>query len=187
MKKYPIIDEEDLLEAIQRYKEEDSEHLEYIGNSVEDFTENLLEYRDENIKALKKALVVYRDSGLLTKDSLEIVNKLIGDKKLMSKIVVVCDGSWLNNRIYNRVLPSLRIELKPEFALYKEKDYDKFERLSCKKKIDWLYNHFDYIFIQIYLASSREDLLNYCYLQMRYMVTTSTIPVFWHDGTPCYC
>lgn len=191
MKKYPYFDEAAVKNNIGFYKR--------IGKegpivSIDKFVEELMSYRNEKLKGLYKTLITLRDNkDLITEDSLMIVNKLIGDHKLMSKAIVIYDGSYLNNRIWCDITAGeneMVLELIPQFNLWKDKAYDKFEKLDSIQKINWLYNNFDYIFIHIDMMYSRHDIVRFInnrhYLHKTSHYDYYITPIINRDGSLIY-
>lgn len=165
--KYPYISEKEVAETLKFYNENphiDSPTIKVMGRTIEQFIENLNKRaRMDNDGRLIKSLVAYRDNkDLLTDESIQVINKLLGDRKLRSKIRLVSDGSFLVNRIWGFVnTESGKIVIRPEFdGRSIEVDTSNFYKLSTKKQIDWLYNHFDIIHVQIGLIETRDDILD---------------------------
>jgi hypothetical protein len=158
---YPSISEKSVAESIELCKRNHIENR--LGETVDEFMNNLKNRSKViNDKDLVKSLIVYRDNkDLLTDESIEVVNKLLGDTKIRNKIRIVYDGSYLVNRIWGSVdLEKGKIALIPEFSGYEiDVESSKFDNLSLKKKIDYLYNHFDTIYLQINLVKSVLDII----------------------------
>ena len=138
-------------------------------SSVEDTAkrhiESNLTYR--NNKGIIKALSTLRKYGKMDNDSLEIVNKLIGDHKLRKKFVVACDGSYLSCRIWlyidTRDEGKFNLEIDCPIIDKYEKLSEKFDNMCSKEKINFLYNHFDLIPIQLGrldMMTTEEELLS---------------------------
>ena len=165
---YPWYDEKGINELIENLKKPAS-HSTYFTNRYGNKTfEEIVQYQldlavEDKDKRLENSLNVYRDnSDFLTKDSLEVINKLLGDRKLRNKIRIIADGSWYMNRIFGFVdTEDHSIVIRPEICGYAMGiDTDFFKKLSPKKQIDWIYNHFDYIFLQLRFVECRSDF--YC-------------------------
>lgn len=164
--KYEHISRKEVMETIDFYKRNpdiNSPTIRIMGRTTEEFIGNLNKRSQKNKNGrLEKSLVVYRENkDLLTKESIEVINKLLGDKKIRDKVRIVHDGSYLVNRIWNYVDTECgKVNICPEFWAYRiDVPSSEFDRLSLKKKIDWLYNHFDVIYIQINLVKSRQDII----------------------------
>ena len=111
-------------------------------------------------KCIESSLIVCRQNAdLLTDRGLQIVNKLLGDTKLRRKIRPASDGSFLNNRVWCPVQSLNKIDLIPEvsYKLIPDALYWKHD----SKMIDWIYNHFDIIHIQIPIFHTRKDIVSY--------------------------
>lgn len=156
--KYPSINVKEVKETVDFYNENpqiDSPTPKVMGRTVEQFMESLNKRAIKDDKGLEKSLIVYRDnSELLTEGSIQVINKLLGDRKIREKIRIVNDGSYLVNRIWVTVDTQYsKIEFLPEFYGYRVGVRDSvFHSLPVKKQIDWLYNHFDVIYIQMPLV-----------------------------------
>ena len=100
-----------------------------------------------------RILTEIKNTGLLDDLSITVINKLIGDRKLFKKIKFCYDGSYRNNRIWgspNTVENKYRIRPEIGYELWKQFDYQyPVDKNNVKEYIDWIYNHFDTIFLQI--------------------------------------
>lgn len=164
--KYPSISKKEVQGAVSFYKQHPEVKREfniYKGDTVEEFINNIEKVAIRDDKKLEKSLIVYRENkDLLTDESIEVVNKLLGDRKIRNKIKLMNDGSYLANRIFGFVdLEKGLIKIIPCFDWFDiGADGTEFSHLSPKKKIDWLYNHFDTIYVQIKYVESRFDILD---------------------------
>ncbi len=165
--KYPCINEKQIEETLKFYNENpdiDSPVINVMGRTLTEYIDNMNKRakKDTNGK-LEKSLIIYRENkDLLTDQAIEVVNKLLGDRKIRNKIRLVNDGSYLVNRIWGHVrIRDGKIDMQPEFdGYYIGIDTSKFNNLSIKKKIDWIYNHFDLIYVQIPFVDNLKDILN---------------------------
>lgn len=165
--KYPCISEKSVLETINFYNENpqiNSPTIDVMGRTVEQFMENLNKraQKDKDGK-LVRSLVTYRNNkDLLTDESIQVINKLLGDTKIRSKIRIVTDGSYLVNRIWSYVdTENRKVVILPEFDGYSiGVDSSEFYKLSPKKQIDWLFNHFDIIYVQIHFVNTVDAILD---------------------------
>lgn len=159
---YPHISEKDVLETVNFY----NNHPDFIsptpGKTVEEFIGNLNKRAKKDTDGkLEKALMTYHaNADLLDDESLEIVRKLLDNKKIREKIRIVDDGSYLVNRIWNCIdAENGKIVIIPEFDGHSiNVDSSEFYKLSAIEKIDWLYNHFDIIYAQISLVETRQEM-----------------------------
>lgn len=165
--KYPSINKKQVLDAVNFYNENPelcSHVVIEMGTTVEQWMERLNERaKKDSDGKLEKSLIVYRKyRSLLSEKSIEVINKLLGDRKIRNKIRIVYDGSYLVNRIWSYVdLEKEQIVIRPEFNGYEfNVNTSEFDKLSPKKQIDWLYNHFDVIYVQITLVKSLQDILS---------------------------
>lgn len=163
--KYPDYDKDDIQETLDTYLTFDKNILPSLFMGT-DITKDSPEYNvDFAVKlydketAFKlshrkfvKLLSEIKNTFLLDENSVIIINKLIGDRKIYKKIRFCTDGSYRNNRIwghcnrYNKyeIEPMLRYNFRKKFNYKPSIDKD-----DPKTFIDWLYNHFDTIFLQI--------------------------------------
>lgn len=123
--------------AIDRYGELNAENYLKMFKSM-----CILPQTKARTKTILKNLLEFRYMELDDED-LETVNKLIGDTKLHDKFVLVTDGSYLNNRICLFDDGSIIIEMTNN-SLFNYVN----TKMSIKDKINWIYNHYDKIFIQ---------------------------------------
>lgn len=164
--KYPSINENEVKETVDFYNQHPDmkpKFRGYDGDTVEGFISSIRKVAIKDNKILERSLIVYHENkDLLTDESIEVVNKLLGDRKIRNKIMLMADGSYLSNRIFGFVdLEKGLIEIKPCVHLYGSSNvYTEFKKLPPKKKIDWLYEHFDVIYVQIKLVKSRFDMLD---------------------------
>lgn len=129
---------------------------------IEKHVQRLNKMATKDTKGLIKALIVYRDNkDLLSEESLIVINKLLGDTKILKKVRLINDGSYRMNRIWGYVdLKSKEIIIRPYFDWHsKSSEKLNFDKLSTKEKIDWIYNHFELIYVQVKLVKSREDIM----------------------------
>jgi hypothetical protein len=103
-------------------------------------------------------LLVLRDnSDLLNDNTLEVVNKLIGDKKLMSKVYVVDDWGSISSTIEFTVI----FDKISVIGGYIESRFgEDYINIPYKKKIDNLYKS-GIIPICMPLFKSRDEILEY--------------------------
>lgn len=160
--KYPNLSEKDIMRSIQLR----IEHPEYNYNNrpttLNEFIDGMKNEAKKDDGRLYQSLMVYRENkDLLTDESIVVINKLLGDKKIRDKIRLINDGSYFVNRIWGHVvIKNEKIEICPEFnGPSIDIDSSRFDELSVKKKIDWLYNHFDNVYVQIPLVKTRQDIL----------------------------
>lgn len=164
--KYPSISKKEVQGAVSFYNQHPDMKPKFrvcSGDTVEEFISSIEKVAIKDDKKLERSLIVYRENkDLLTDESVEVVNKLLGDRKIRNKIKLMNDGSYLTNRIFGFVdLEKGLIEIKPCFYWFDIcADGTEFSELSPKKKIDWLYNHFDVIYVQIKYVESRFDILD---------------------------
>lgn len=162
--KYLLIDMIELDDSFQFYAEHTHLTPFYKGNSVDEWADEIIKRAEKNDKLLKQLFITYRENKdlILDESSIEIINKILGDCKIRSKCRIVNDGSYLNNRIYVYIslydnLEGIRI--RPELGFRLDPDIrNHFYNLPVKKAIDWLYNHFDTIFVHPILVKNREDI-----------------------------
>ena len=164
--KYPLIDMVELTDSFQFYAENTNTEPYYKGNSVEEWADEIIGRAEKNDKLLKQIFITYRDNKdlILDDSSLEVINKILGDKKTRSKCRIVHDGSYLNNRIWVFIHADADeegIKIRPEINFrFDDSIHDYFDKLPAKKKIDWIANHFDTIFVQPISAEDRIDILS---------------------------
>lgn len=157
---YPHLDMDELKDFVKYWEGKD---VDETGIPVQDRFKSI-DLMIENInsigeaipwKRIERCLIIYRQNAeLFTEDSIQVINKLLGDTKIRSKIKLVTDGSFLNNRIWCSVHEG-EISLFP-YISYKINPNTK--SMSCSKEIDWMYNHFNVIYLQIPLLETREDI-----------------------------
>lgn len=140
---YPSIDIdhlEDVLNVVEKWKdnstsvftEHDYQRLSLLKeNPTEYFIKPKAGFLEQYLQECKENI------DMFTPDSLDIINKLLGDTKLKKKCKIINDGSFVNNRIWWGVnVSKQRIQISVDL----DHHYDD----SCrgnKDKIDWLYNH----------------------------------------------
>lgn len=137
--------------SARRYMQSNGELPNNFDEFCSAYSKTFLPMTKCRIKSLLQNLVMWRDLSENMPDSdMEILNKLIGDHKLRKKMQIVYDGSYLANRIWmdyeNNILVELSYNGNPDIT---EDIKEKFKRLNNSDRIDYLYNHFDTIFIQI--------------------------------------
>ena len=94
-------------------------------------------------------IIQLRDNkSILTRNADIIINKLLGDTKLRKKFKIIREGSYYSNRIWSTGILGDKLVIDVDINVIGQKNYAKFSKLSLKKKIDWLYNHFDVIYLQ---------------------------------------
>lgn len=102
-----------------------------------------------------KYLTFYRDKlgGSMDKRSMEVINKLIGDKKLFKKVRFCADNSYHNNAIFFRVKASATGYWKGcSFQCYDANS----SMISGKKKVNQVFNNYDIIFCNFYTGTNAE-------------------------------
>lgn len=144
----------------------------HLPKDYDDFVEGYPKTRaflhpmsEKQVKQVLRNLVAWRNlciNGTIPSlDDYAILNKLIGDHKLHKKFQVVYDGSYLANRIW--VCDSeysgkdgSRFSVELSYSHYHNRPTDipekyvhEFDKCNVVEKIDWIYNHFGTIFIQI--------------------------------------
>ena len=143
-----------LANEIKEIPEDPSQVIEVLADK---FIEN---YHNDNAhkvtrKQFIKSLTAYRQMAIDFGDEemLTITNKLIGDRKLFNKVLMIVDGSYVRSRIW----ASLGLEC---FNM-KLDDGSHEERTSrqIKKTIDKIYRDNDYIFCQFYIDWTYEELM----------------------------
>ena len=164
--KYPTIDRAHVEEYVKFYDEnpEFSPPLKYYGKTAEEIYEHLTNAGEVFDDRFEEILLTYRNNpDLLTEGTLEIINKLLNDQKLREKIKFVNDGSFLTHRIWGFVDSDLKIRFSPEITYYGENVIGKvnslkFDTLTNEQRIEWLYDHFDTVWVEILLLRSREEI-----------------------------
>lgn len=146
MKKRELYNDKDLQEAVDFYTEHPEDDIYGWHQSKENIISYIEHHMEYDVEMVRKNLITIRDSEFIDEDSIDVVNKLLGDRKILPKTKITYDGSYLNNRIWVHV-QDYKICLYIDND-YHDEDYEKFKKLSNKKKIDWLYNHYDTIFVQ---------------------------------------
>lgn len=166
----------DVCEGIKTYNEFPrsfgaTEFVRYNGHLPKDYDDFVEGYpktgaflhhmSKKQVKQVLRNLVAWRNlciNGTIPSlDDYAILNKLIGDHKLHKKFQVVYDGSYLANRIWvcdseysGKDGSRFSVELlEYGHADIPEKYFHEFNKCNIAEKIDWIYNHFDTIFIQI--------------------------------------
>ena len=152
--KYSNYNYDDIKHTIKFY----TENCEYKSllvpypNISEDEFIKLLIKRQTKSKELDKifyhSLVTIRNNkDLINNETLETVNKLIGDHKIMNKIRYIYDGSFYSARIYDPKIVDDKFSFIVDIDARVLPEY--INNLKPAKKIDWLYNHLDYIPVQL--------------------------------------
>lgn len=109
-------------------------------------------------KNLERYLITMREnSDLITNSSKIVIDKLLGDSKIRNKLRFIYDGSYYNNRIWFEGFESGINCIFMISVTQHDKDY--FNKLPIKKKIDWMYNHFDYIYVMVDSMLERKDIV----------------------------
>lgn len=162
--KYPEYNIESVQDTLDTYLKLHSEPMWFKCAGIEKLS---AEYNAENYiriynqhtvssisrKDFERTLSEIRKSRFIDDESKKIINKLLGDKKLFRKIKVCSDGSYRNNRIFCNTDIYAEKAFKINIELYRilyMQIPEEVENLTPNKKIDWLYNHFDTIFIQFW-------------------------------------
>lgn len=107
-----------------------------------------------------RAMCIYRDAckNMGNLEGLTIINKLIGDKKLFSKMVFCGDGSYRNNRIWSDVRGSmLHFDIRSRGIDKPETDDPK----AIRKYIDLIFRSYPVVFIQIFVNGTDDEIDNY--------------------------
>lgn len=162
--KYPLINMAQLNDSFEFYAEHPRFTPFYKGNSVEEWADEIIKSAEKNDKLLKRLFIIYRENKdlILDESSIEVIDKILGDRKIRSKCRIINDGSYLNNRIYVYIITNAEEEgllIHPTLWYDGDDINDHFDKLPAKKKVDWLYNHFDTIFVQPLLVENRDDIL----------------------------
>lgn len=138
----------------------------------------MMEYHNEFIhdityKQFIRCMTIFR-SYCRDPHDIEVVNKLIGDKKLFTKMIFVTDGSyrlnriWFDSHISNPDKPHFEVNDRKYFLMKKsisDSDYWKHveeSRNSPARAIQKMFNDYPIIFMQIPLKetmSSLEELI----------------------------
>ncbi len=164
--KYENYNKQEIQECLNAYLTFDKEVFPYrfrstgITKDSEDYNaDKYLEFYHKSTtfkksrKDFVKILLEYKNSKNISTEAIETINKLIGDRKLYNKIVFCTDGSYRNNRIWANLDKSNKvINFYPDvnYKLNKQVSFTSLiENLNIKKQIDWIYNHFDVVFLQI--------------------------------------
>lgn len=126
--------------------------------TIDEFIERHIDPQTIPYKDYIKILSAYRDALIDIGDfySLNIINKLIGDKKLYRKIRMVHDGSFLNNRIVfiEWFDPFMRVEDGCNSSNWHSRN---------RKKINRIYGNYDIIFLHLLPIDdyrTKESILN---------------------------
>lgn len=109
---------------------------------------------DVSYKQFIQSMCVYRDmfKSMGNKDGLTIVNKLIGDRKLFSKMRFCSDGSYRNVRIWANVVGSeLRFDIRSR-GIKPNMDRAK----AIQKYIDQVFRSYPVVFIQVPIGTYDE-------------------------------
>jgi len=161
--KYDSYDKEAIAETLNTYLglNRDTLPLEfkYAGITKESSDYNVEKYLElysaEAItvshKKFVQILMELKNSELLNNYAIKVINKLIGDHKLFKKIQFINDGSYRNNRIWGHEKGNM-YTLTPEIGYNLRCAFNKKDPAPIdnpKKYINWLYNHFDILFLQI--------------------------------------
>lgn len=156
---YPSINEKLLQDTLKQYEERGEKDCISYKLILERLDKKEKFYQKTNCKQVNTFLNLCRDNiDLFDPNSLEVINKLLGDTKLKRKFRDTCDGSYLNNRIWLYVNPrSCLIEMRVEINFTND---ESVKSMSSKEKIDYMYNHFDAIYLQFENLSNRFDMLH---------------------------
>ena len=163
--KYSTYNYWQIKDAIKFYTENPQYESPYTGISVDQFI-NILHKNESKSslcdKAFYKTLCNLRDNkDLLSNNTIQIVNKLMGDRKIIDKIRFINDGSFYSVRIWTPRTTDNTFSINVD--IYNNDEIPKYvNKLEICDKIDWLYNHLEYIPVQIPInLNSRSKLLRY--------------------------
>lgn len=162
--KYPHIDRYDLQSCVELYKSLPSDRKldygDYIhfddGTKVlkQDATiEQMIEYTsmyDHLItrKEFERKISSIRSLPNASSETIQLCNKLLGDKRCYDKIIYTCDGSYHTNRIWFNPHSG---QLTFGVTLYHYMDESqrrKINKMSDMDQFKWALSHFDKIYFQ---------------------------------------
>ena len=168
--KYPCINRSGIEKAVRFDNDNPQYDMDFLGMTVDQTMKFWADKAYTDNATLDKTLMVYRENSDLVydKDSIDVINKLLSDMRFRNKVRIIHDGSYYTNRIWVHTNVGGKIEFTPEICV-RELDIDDtaFQNLSAKKKLNWLYNHFDVVFIQVDAVESREDIIRYIFRDYR--------------------
>lgn len=162
--KYPHISRKEIEEAVRYSNESNCGFDTFKGMTVDQAIKKWADKAYSDDTTLDKTLMAYRANQDLVhdKDSIDVINKLLNDRRLRKKIRIIHDGSYYVNRIWVHVNAGGKVQFTPELCTwFLNIDDEKFDKLSAKKKVNWLYNHFDVIYIQVSPVESRNDIYEF--------------------------
>lgn len=163
MERIPSIDLEYIQDIVHKYTEGELAHVHggkipMDGTLVSSAEEYLAEYTEydrpmthEEVVTIMTALL---ESGCLNEDSQHLAKLLINNPRYSRKMVWVCDGSYRNNRIWFDYDTDLSIRC---LRSYKKYDSIDFTGKSVKYKLNWMWNHYDTIYLQVPRYKSVDD------------------------------
>ena len=161
----------------KEYPELQSKSNPYKGlDTVEEVVAKLEKDMIKDDKKLVQVLCKLRKcKKYLSSDSIEMINKILGDKRLREKIRIVPNILFYENYIWLAPFPPKENKLiEYELVFSIETDYNNvleyngiMYKLSPKKRLDWFANHFDFICFNIDLdfflkeINTEEDFVNF--------------------------
>lgn len=168
---YPTYELKDLEHSMRFYNENPDLYCGFVDREGGNITlEEIINKMDARARKFderdEKSLIILRDnSDLLSYSAIIIINKLLGDRKLRDKCYMVCDGSGLMNRLWSPYAHDtggmFHIEIELSYKAQNEPYCKYFNSLHTKDKLEWLYNHFERIHLQLPIIKNREDVIKH--------------------------
>lgn len=168
--KYPHINKSGIEKAVLFDNDNPQYEMDFLGMTVDQAMKFWADKAYTDNVALDKILMVYRENSdfVCDKDSIDVINKLLSDRRFRKKVRIIHDGSYYTNRIWAHTNVGGKVEFTPEICVWElDIDNTSFQKLSAKKKLNWLYNHFDVVYIQVDAVESRDDIIRFIFRDYR--------------------
>lgn len=130
-------------------------YLDYINGRIKKYLDNPISIDKFLRMLLNNPYRVFCDIGTdKWIDQVVIVANLLFNKELRDKLLIVTDGSYLNNRIWITGDITNDGDIGVLFDIDLGHDVPKpisdvFYQMKVIDKINWLYDHFEYVFLQV--------------------------------------